>query len=543
MPGTSTPRRRGLQSALWLVANLLLLGACEELDPVYTTDLCRGNRVFSENCDACRNRPYAIQCPQCVDQPDNPDCEPPQPITGIDGGSPSGGNGASGTDAANGGTGRGRNGEAGAAAANGGSPSGAGVPAANGGSGFGPPPSGQAGDGPMSGSAGTPGETSPCPPCGETRPICNTRTMACVQCLSSADCGNKQCDLASNLCENCVDDLGCSGQTCNKLTHQCVECQSNEQCTDGVRDVCAENKCVDCEGSVGCSADHPACIGQKCYECADDNQCPNPLKHRCLRTDHICVECLGNLPNECPTALPVCDAPNLTCVQCLAATDCTSGHCVGKSCAECESDADCPDPGRAKCSNNQCVPCDAQTQCAHIATTPACDTTVGKCVQCVDDSTCDGTSCVHAKRTCSNVTKGTLDPCVSCEADTQCKATLKCVPMSDGSFCLYVRADVVRCANSETSPIRPFTRSQPGTSVDGYSGTFCAPSPGSCQLYIDARNQKGCMADPSACNPGEACLPTGDNAYCTYGCESSTDCPPAGLSVCSTSGNRLCSPP
>src|ERR1700754_2548237 len=53
---------------------LLLTAACEELDPVHTTDLCEGKGPISANCPRCKEKPIPAECSQCLGPDADPAC-------------------------------------------------------------------------------------------------------------------------------------------------------------------------------------------------------------------------------------------------------------------------------------------------------------------------------------------------------------------------------------------------------------------------------------------------------------------------------------
>jgi Cys-rich repeat protein len=76
----------------------------------------------------------------------------------------------------------------------------------------------------------------------QTRRHCNTATSLCVQCASSADCGQQApyCFTDTGMCVTCLTDANCanSGGVCNQQFHICgcaqsSDCPQGQQCFGG----------------------------------------------------------------------------------------------------------------------------------------------------------------------------------------------------------------------------------------------------------------------------------------------------------------------
>jgi hypothetical protein len=167
-------------------------------------------------------------------------------------------------------------------------------------------------------------------------------------------------------------------------------------------------------------------------------------------------------------------------------------------------------------------------------------------VQCVDDSTCGGNSCIRTQRTCSTVKIGSIKTCGPCEADGQCVTGDKCVELSFGSklvgnYCLPSRPSA-GCATRTNLTLRPFSTEKRVTSIDGVSGAVCYP-PTTCEAVDQA------SAGGTNCTVNDSCgaADVVDDGYCssvgcTYFCSAdrgNADCPSQGFRTC-TSG--ICGP-
>lgn len=128
--------------------------------------------------------------------------------------------------------------------------------------------------------------------------------------------------------------------------------------------------------------------------------------------DAASASCATNA--ECAIAGLRCDLSSRTCVQCLAATDCTTpgiDRCdvTLHRCVQCVSMGDCSG-GSCDPTTHRCV-----TTCAGGCSgeTPTCDTARGICVKCRTAADCTSAT---EKRVCDPVD----GRCVSCVADAEC---------------------------------------------------------------------------------------------------------------------------
>lgn len=188
------------------------------------------------------------------------------------------------------------------------------------------------------------------------------------------------------------------------------------------------------------------------------------------------VRCSGNA--SCPTATPVC-GPDGVCVACLAATD-------------------CKDPGRAFCVDNRCVGCGMAGAGACTGTTPACEATSGRCVQCTDAAmhcSSDPGKAFCVANMCAGCAAAGAGACKG--ATPACEATSgRCVQCTDGSHCT-------------ADPTKAF-----------------------CVANVCA----GCQAaGAGACkDPTPACATSGRCVECV----SSADCQAPGKPICDTAMNK-----
>jgi hypothetical protein len=146
----------------------------------------------------------------------------------------------------------------------------------------------------------------------------------------------------------------------------------------------------------------------------------------------------------CVAPKPVCETPGLTCVGCLAPTDCaadpTKPICDtrAKTCVECLASTDCTgDPSKPVCdTTNTCVPCLASSDCKGTAA-PICDTAAKTCGKCTADAQCAAKD--PARPACDTIS-GACFPCV--DGKKHCPAA---APICDANACRVCTKDV-ECA-------------------------------------------------------------------------------------------------
>lgn len=189
--------------------------------------------------------------------------------------------------------------------------------------------------------------------------------------------------------------------------------------------------------------------------CALDDDCSDATLPFCV--DQVCVACKTGA--QCPGDTPLCSATH-TCVSCAAVDagcalptpvcESTSGRCV-----ECLGDGDCTaSPEKSFCAAGSCVGCAAVATgaCAkRDPSKPAC-AVAGACVECSSSADCT----VASKPICDTA----AHRCKPCGTDGEC-STLGGGPgvcMANDGHCatdgetLYVGSiDGVHCADSATS--------------------------------------------------------------------------------------------
>jgi hypothetical protein len=240
-----------------------------------------------------------------------------------------------------------------------------------------------------------------------TDQVCDTKVMACVQCLSNADCAT---------------GMQCMGSRCMKPTPVCM---NSLDCT-------ADPKSPICDSSTG-----------KCVACVAAKDCPT--SNDCL--NHACkpyVMCANSL--DCPMG-QVCETTSMRCVECVGTNDCPMGNkCIGNSCrSTCTSDTMCTAKGLlCDLSQGICVQCIAANDCKAdefcSAGTCAADVCNGGSTSCMANSvvTCRADGSGYG----SPVSCGS-QVCVASGTSASCKDHL-CTPSVTG--CSMTGEQVIKCA-------------------------------------------------------------------------------------------------
>lgn len=196
-----------------------------------------------------------------------------------------------------------------------------------------------------------------------------------VTCESSDDCSAPKTCLdvgGKKICTvKCTSDADCSklsGTSCqNAFCRKVVDCEGSGDCPSG--QTCESGKCK-LPATAKCTADadckdtaKPKCnVGTGTCE-AESNTCK---EDRDCKTGEKCVEqkCIAQTTtcskhSDC-SAGNLCKNSNCTS-DCDTTDNCGDGYtCVNKVCtkngsSECETDADCKDASKPKCTNNKCV--------------------------------------------------------------------------------------------------------------------------------------------------------------------------------------------
>ncbi len=232
-------------------------------------------------------------------------------------------------------------------------------------------------------------------------PLCQTSgsyaPAYCAACTSSSQCtGGKLC--LNYECKTCSSDYNCYSNDPSKPYcdgGKCVACKTNAQCTDPANSRCdpATKTCGPCASTTDCTAFSAsmltlcdATVTTGCYQCNGDPDCTGAGE---LCIANICTPSCLAVPTICDTYtyLPKCGSSSY-CEKCDVDFCKTQSKVCLKdgSCQQCIEDSDCKSASAAKCSNNVCVSCDSNDQCAHILNSNTCDS--GVCAQCATSDDC-----------------------------------------------------------------------------------------------------------------------------------------------------------
>jgi len=207
-----------------------------------------------------------------------------------------------------------------------------------------------------------------------------------------------------------------------------------------------------------------------------------------------------------------CDVASDTCVECLAAADCTSA-----SASMCNA-------------SHACVACTTNADCSHLTATSVCS--VGTCVACTvtDETSCGANSCDPTTHTCTTTPRASVTTCRACVADSECMSAMdRCVPMqfmgaNHGSYCL--RQSSAGCMQPYTGPT-PARPSTSGAAAAVYCGVNEAAT--TCEAVQSLIANTSCTM-PSDCgaaglNDGRCETVNFVPNHCTYSCTIAAQCP------------------
>jgi hypothetical protein len=168
--------------------------------------------------------------------------------------------------------------------------------------------------------------------------------------------------------KRCANDADCKLATlhCDTVAATCVMCTTDDHCKNPV----GSDDTKRCDTAL-----------HRCVECGNDGDCGASNK-KCQPDTHRCVTTCAQI-TECVTAeAPLCDTTKGFCVR-----------CTGLTCAFTPDTPMC-DPG------GFCVGCLHDSDCS--GTTPRCDFSLKKCVQCATGFDCPGAQqCDPATGSCT----------------------------------------------------------------------------------------------------------------------------------------------
>jgi hypothetical protein len=218
----------------------------------------------------------------------------------------------------------------------------------------------------------------------------------------------------------------------------------------------------------------------QCVQCTDNTQCPMGATCGTTgQTNGLCVLMCGTsaMCTTDPVGNDKCDATNNRCVDCMSDADCavetTNKRCDTSvnpnnmlpryACEECLDNSHCM--ANQVCADNECVPtCTTDAECSADGggNAPHCNPTTRVCSECGTDAHCTGTQTV-----CIN------GECEDCTTDAHCMASQ---PMSP--FCRVADNNCVAClTNDHCTP--PQTCNTQGQCRGGGGGDGGNPMPDS----------------------------------------------------------------
>ena len=353
---------------------------------------------------------------------------------------------------------------------------------------------------------------------------------------------------------SCSSDIECPASAPLCLDFMCAKCTSANDCAgrgDGGAGagVCepTSGRCVACVKSSECTADpaRPVCVANQCAACTTNSQC--------------------SLRGDGGVSAGVCDTTTGRCVACVQNSECTSN------------------PAKPICVANQCAPCQSATspanECrAKSSGAPVCDQGSGKCVGCLSNDHCMGSTDGGVDNgedggmdggADGGVVAGfcylTTNQCVECLAHTDCKDPTRpiCGSLHACVGCGLQPAPIDGCATK--NPALPVCKADTGTCVEctgnsnctGDAGIrVCNPATNKC---VECNDNTNCTADPAnafcvnhacagcqtagtgACTGAKPmCATTGGYVGQCVECIGNTDCTVGTKPVCATNQCRGC---
>jgi hypothetical protein len=340
------------------------------------------------------------------------------------------------------------------------------------------------------------------------------------RCEKTSDCKSGQrCNLAAKLCEDFdsgipdalisqPDTAEVSPDTSTIVDSgakpdSLVEADAPADAEPAVDAPVTDTPIIGCRDSSDCSGTRSLCVDNVCVECESADHCKDPGKAFCVAGS--CVGCgqagIGACPGKVCAPVETPDA--------------------GGQCVECVTSASCKSPTAPVCEGNACVACTTSEQCkAKGAATPACLTSTGTCVGCVNTSDCQGAGLVCDTKN---------NTCVGCTSSTGCGDA---TPICTGGAC-------VKCATNKQCADRDLSKalcSSLGACVQCGVHSDCSTTPG--KPYCDPTTNKceacvtsaDCVSVDAPICQGNVCMKCGTHKQCadrssaTQGCASSGKC-------------------
>jgi hypothetical protein len=365
-----------------------------------------------------------------------------------------------------------------------------------------------------------------CGACAGTTPICDPDTGSCQACTASD--------------QDADDDLCPPGTTC-QANGACVECTTSSQCTNPTKPFCAANgRCQPCAMDGQCpSGDVCDVASGECVVCVTNAQCGGTTP---ICQSHTCVACSST--GQCPTGT-VCDTgsdpSHGACVACVTAADCKVAAdpiCASNdTCVPCTLDPQCAakDPNQPACTlAGTCAECTAANDSLCQARNQVCDVDTNRCVACSTNGDCAEANApicgldraCHGCTTSSECPQGTVcdedsGACVGCETSADCKdpglpicVAHACAPCTTDGECAAKDAGAPACAASGRCV--QCTAEASELCTDHAPALVCDLDTDACvQCLVDADCQRpGAPADRPECGPALTCIACTSDAAC-----------------------------
>ncbi len=278
----------------------------------------------------------------------------------------------------------------------------------------------------------------------------------------AGDCVAGTCTATTRVCMGndlygCSQDLTqltrlrtCNPNLCDQMNGECDMCSPSSR-------VCNGNMVEACDGQgqnltrTACPSATPKCTGSgQCVQCTVPADCPAPSA-------------------VCQTA--TCNASTARCGMTPTAAHqaCSGGVCNGSgSCVQCVDDTDCrSNLGAPKCSNNRCVACLTNADCAATFECTANRTCqrislAGTGASCLSYAAASGSTCgsYYCGVTSDRLTRA-IPPGAACSASTACSPAL--VSASRTCSGMYLadaisdpqgfRTKVTNCVNASSAAV------------------------------------------------------------------------------------------
>ena len=234
-----------------------------------------------------------------------------------------------------------------------------------------------------------------------------------------------------------------------------------------------EEACDLCDTSADCPSQLPSCdtVSRKCFECGADADCAGKTNKACDTTKRICVECMQAADCQDPNR-PACDPATNRCVMCATNQDCQGGF-----------------GGICDAATKQCRGCNGDAECTGAA--PKCDP-AGRCVGCVDGSTCPSGACGMSGACC--------DPNTCAKNGVQCGFTIDLLGCG-----LFTEIPCGACPGAQNC-VHSACKDPPANHCGAGCGGRCG--------YVPESNSYECVNVSSSCN-SKSNIPCSAGFECT----------------------------